>query len=113
MEVDKRLIVPVEIELTDISPAEAGFVIDGVVDGDDVASMLIYWASKGYIRIEEARKNSYRFYRLVDEVDMPDYERDMFDKLFKKDEDKGYITTSDVKSRMVSAGIKFKKKNRR
>ena len=61
---DKKVIPPVELELNDISPAEAGYIIDGEIDGDDVASMLIFWASIGFIRIEEdEKKTEYKFYK--------------------------------------------------
>jgi uncharacterized membrane protein YgcG len=36
-----------------MTPAEVGYVIDGEVDDKDVTSLIIYWASKGYLEIEE------------------------------------------------------------
>ena len=71
---DKMIVMPVEINAPDVSPIEAGYVIDGVVDGDDIAAMLIYWASKGYIRIEEtSKKGDYKFIKVKDIGDCPSY----------------------------------------
>ncbi len=107
---DKKVIPPVELALDDISPAEAGYIIDGEISGDDVASMLIFWASIGFIRIEEGEKSSeYKFYRLQDIENRPKYEKYLFDKLFKST-DEGYITTSKIKTRMSSGGSSFKTK---
>jgi len=108
---DKKIIPPVEINPPDLSPVEAGFIIDGEVDGDDVAAMLIYWASIGFLKIEESKKkNSYRFYKLKDIEDRPKYEKTLFNALFKETDTTEYITSSTVKSRMASKGHSFKTK---
>ena len=107
---DKKVIPPVEIDPPDVSPVEAGFIIDGEVDGDDVAAMLIFWASMGLLRIEEGKnKGSYRFYKLKGiDSNRPKYEKQLFDGIFKEEDTEEYITTSTVKSRMASKGYKFK-----
>ena len=106
---DKKVIPPVEIDSGGLSPVEAGYIIDGEVDGDDVAAMLIYWASIGLLRIEEGKeKGSYRFYKLKEIGERPKYEKELFNGLFKETDTAEYITTSTVKSRMASKGYKFK-----
>ena len=108
---DRKVIPPVEINPPDVSPVEAGYIIDGEVDGDDVAAMLIFWASIGLLKIEESsKKNSYRFYRLKDIENRPKYEKELFNHIFKEDDSDEYITSSTVKTRMASKGYSFKTK---
>ena len=42
-----------------ITPAEAGYIIDGVVNKEDLVSMVIYFADKGYLSIEEKLKKAH------------------------------------------------------
>ena len=109
---DRKVIPPVEINPPDVSPVEAGYIIDGQVDGDDVAAMIIFWASLGFLRIEDEKtKGSYKFYKLkeIDEQ-RPKYEKELFNYLFKMKDDEEYVTTSTVKSRLGSKGTSFKGK---
>ncbi len=107
---DKQIIMPVEVNAPDVSPIEAGYVIDGVVDGDDVAAMLIYWASKGFIQIEETgKKGDYKFTKLSSIKDCPAYERTLFNKLFLETDNNQTVTTSKLKSRLAKQSTKIKK----
>ena len=36
-----------------MTPAEVGYIVDGTIDNQDIISLIIYWASKGFLRIEE------------------------------------------------------------
>lgn len=36
-----------------LSPVEAGYIIDGIVTGDDISALIVYWASKGFVKIEQ------------------------------------------------------------
>lgn len=40
----------------DMTSADVGYVIDGVVDDKDIISMIIYWADKGYLSIKDEGK---------------------------------------------------------
>ena len=42
----------------DLSPTEVGYLNDGEVTGDDLSALIIYWACKGYLRIEEKEKQT-------------------------------------------------------
>ncbi|MDD5016749.1 MAG: DUF2207 domain-containing protein [Eubacteriales bacterium] len=82
---DERVFPTVEFYAPDgMTPAEAGYVIDGCVDDKDVIALLLYWADKGYLKIVEKEKNEFEFVKLGD---LPDharkFERTMFDDLFK------------------------------
>lgn len=53
-----RVIEVVEFSAPDgITPTEAGFLIDGCVQNKDLTALIVYWASKGYLKIEEKDKD--------------------------------------------------------
>lgn len=64
-------------------PVQMGKIIDGVCSSSDVTSLIFYWASKGYIEIEERDGKTY-FKKIRDVDEVTDYERKMFKALFKK-----------------------------
>ena len=67
----------------DLTPAEIGYIIDGTVDRKDVLSLLIYFANKGYLAIEETGKDAYTVHRLRElPPTAKDYEHVLFDGLF-------------------------------
>lgn len=82
---DRKVVETVEyVPPAGVGPADAGYIIDGRVDKKDVASLLFWFAQKGYLTIEEAGKKDYR---IVKEHDLPQdearqFERAFFDGLF-------------------------------
>lgn len=77
----------------DLTPAEIGYLYDNQVDPYDLTSMLVYWASKGYIKIiEKEEKKGVIFKKDVSHIylekvkDLPDtvktFEKTYFDELF-------------------------------
>lgn len=67
----------------DITPTEAGFLIDEKVTGDDISALVVYWASKGNVKIEQQGEET-----LITKLkDLPEkakkYEKDFFAELFK------------------------------
>ena len=53
----KDIVTTVEFSSPDdMTPAEVGFLIDGVVDGADISSMLVYWAGKNLLKFQKIRK---------------------------------------------------------
>ena len=68
---DPDIIEPVEFyPPDDITPAEVGYIIDGSLDNKDLSSMLIYFASKGYLEIREENGK----HILVKKCEIPDSE---------------------------------------
>ncbi len=66
-----------------ITSAEAGYIIDTIVDDKDVVSLIIYWASKGYLAIEPVGKDDFKLIKLRElEHSQNDYEKGMFYKIF-------------------------------
>jgi uncharacterized membrane protein YgcG len=83
--IDKKVIPTVEFYAPDhLTSAEVGYIVDGCVDNKDVVSLIIYWADKGYIEIEEQNKGEIYLKKLKD---LPDgtrhYESSFFYGLFK------------------------------
>ncbi|PKM73290.1 MAG: hypothetical protein CVU91_05010 [Firmicutes bacterium HGW-Firmicutes-16] len=79
---DPVMVKPVEFYPPDaITSAEAGYIIDSSVDDKDVVSLIIYWASKGYLAIDQTGR-----LKLIRQKDLPEssnkYEIFMFNKLF-------------------------------
>ena len=49
----KHLIIEtVEFEAPNgLTPAEVGYINDGMLTGDDISALIVYWASKGYVKL--------------------------------------------------------------
>jgi Predicted membrane protein (DUF2207). len=57
---DPRVVQTVEFYPPEgISPAEVGYIVDGMVDQKDLVSLVIYFAEKGYLTIEELEDKSF------------------------------------------------------
>jgi uncharacterized membrane protein YgcG len=77
-----------------LSSAMVGYVFDGFVDNKDVLSLIIYWASKGYMTIEEIDKNTVKFTKLRELDEGIKAEKIMFDEMFRNRE---HVTTAQLK----------------
>jgi len=66
-----------------MTPAEIGYIIDGKVDNKDMAAMLMYFAEKGYVKINETSRDTFEITRLrdMDESEKV-FARTMFDAMF-------------------------------
>ncbi|MEG0693631.1 MAG: DUF2207 domain-containing protein, partial [Oscillospiraceae bacterium] len=80
-----------------ITPAEVGYIMDSAVNNKDVLSLIIYWADKGYLTIEQKDdSDTFLLTKLRDlSEDANGYEKTMFDGLFKTGTS---VDTSDLKS---------------
>lgn len=47
-----------------MTPAEIGYIIDGKVDANDIISLMIYFAEKGYISIKECEDGDFELSKL-------------------------------------------------
>ncbi len=105
---DEKLVIPVEVSPPDVSPLEAGYIIDGKINHEDISSMIIYWASLGFISIaqDNKRKNEYYFTKIKDLDDRPEYEKNIFKNIFYNNETKP-ISTHTLKSRLSSRIYSF------
>ena len=41
-----------------MTPTEAGYINDGELTGDDLSALIVYWANKGYVKIENESNDS-------------------------------------------------------
>ncbi|MDR1796912.1 MAG: DUF2207 domain-containing protein [Clostridiales Family XIII bacterium] len=81
---DKLLVRPVEFyPPEDLPPSEIGYLADGKVDDRDLLSLILWWASRGYLTIEETTKGRFTIYK---RAKMPAtarrYQRNLFNALF-------------------------------
>lgn len=81
-----------------ITPTEAGFLIDGKVQSKDLTALIVYWASKKYIKIEESEKevNRDEIVKLTKLQDLPEdataHEKKFFSGIFDKDRKEVYVS---------------------
>ena len=70
-----------------MTPADVGYVIDRVVNKKDVASLIVYWANKGFIKIIDNGEEDLKLQKLKETDDtFKDYEKEIFNSLFDKKE---------------------------
>ena len=69
--------------------ADVGYIMDKKVDNKDVASLIIYWAQHGYLKIVEQKIKKKLVTYLQKIKDLPSsakpYEKSFFDAIFAKD----------------------------
>lgn len=115
----ERYPVTVEVEPPEgLTPADVGYVIDGLVEDRDVVALLIYWADKGYIRIVEiapdkpGRKVKDMLFVKIQNLpaDANDYEHLMFDAIFEKDV---RVSTRDLQNTFYKTLQQTKKRIKR
>ncbi|MEG2986827.1 MAG: DUF2207 domain-containing protein [Lachnospiraceae bacterium] len=70
-----------------LDSAAVGYIIDGKVQDKDLLSLIIYWADKGHLCIEEEKKDSLILKKIKElSPDAPPYQNTIFRKLFKTGE---------------------------
>ncbi len=111
---DNKLVAPIQFyPPNELTPAEVGYLINETVDPKDVTSLIIYWASNGYLNIVEDEfddstvldkiKNKFRKPKFtlvkIKELDdeAKDFEKIMFEDLFEVYGDGQRVTTGDLK----------------
>jgi hypothetical protein len=79
-----RIVEPVEFYPPEgLNPAAIGYLVDGKVDDKDLLSMILFWASQGYLTIEEPEKEKFLLRRTEKDLgDMDLITWDLFDALF-------------------------------
>ncbi len=87
-------------------PVQMGKIIDGKCSANDVTSLIFYWASEGYIRIDDTDSETY-LVKLKDINEVTHYEKEMFDALFKGK--KPSKNTGEIKVSLSSLSGKFAK----
>lgn len=68
-----------------LDSAAVGYIIDGSVSNEDVVSLFVFWADRGFIKIRETKNKKLAFTKLKDlPKDAPQYAVKLFDKVFGK-----------------------------
>ncbi len=106
---DSLVVIPVEFTPPEgMTPAETGYIIDGYTDIKDITSLLIYWADKGFMAIEEVDKKNFRFIKLKPlPPEAKSFEKTFFDDLFKN---RDQVETSELKFTFAES-LKFAQKD--
>ena len=64
---DKKIVSTVEFYPPEgMNPAEVGYIIDRTVNKRDLVSLIMYFADKGYMSIEQIKNDNFRFVKLKD-----------------------------------------------
>ncbi len=81
---DPKLVRTVEFYPPDgLTSADIGYIIDGYVDKKDMISMIIYFAHKGYLSIEEKERGKFWLHKQKELPDKADkFERTLMKGLF-------------------------------
>lgn len=108
---NKQILVPVVnfTVLNNLPPCDVGYIIDGYVDNKDIASLIVYWAQKGFLNIvnvaKKANKEDFELVKVKDaDESMTSYEKKIFDKIFNKDE----VKLSSVGERIAQSVLEAK-----
>ncbi|MBC3804963.1 DUF2207 domain-containing protein, partial [Acetobacterium fimetarium] len=81
---DEKPVEPVEFYPPHgFTPSQVGFIVDGDLDKPEVISLLMYWADKGYMTIEQVDKKKFIFHKVKNLPDTAeDFEQTFFVNLF-------------------------------
>lgn len=91
----------------ELTSADIGYIFDNQVDTHDITSLILYWASKGYLAVEETmekvfliQRSSFSFVKLreLNETAKP-YEKKMFRDLFDVYGDGERVTDESLKNK--------------
>lgn len=81
---DVKVVETVEFYPPDnLTPAEVGYAMDGILDDEEMMTMFLYFAQKGYVEIDEKKNKSLELKKakaIADEE--PEFAREMFNGLF-------------------------------
>jgi uncharacterized membrane protein YgcG len=90
------------------SSAQVGYIFDGAVDNKDVVSLIIEWAAKGYLTIEELEGKNIQLNKIQD-IDSRAIaaEKSMFNDLFRG---RDSVTTKELEKSFYTS-VNFAKMN--
>ena len=112
-----RIFPPVEFNPPEgMTSADIGYVYDGVVNPYDITSLIIYWAGRGSLAINEetvstvfSKKKQYKFEKLKElPPDAKDYERVMFDDMFNVYGNGQFVDMTDLRNKFYKTVKKVK-----
>ena len=68
-----------------LTPTEVGYLNDGEITSDDLSALIVYWASKGWLKLTEHDKDVVVIEKLVETApdEMKSHEKTLFNDLFR------------------------------
>ena len=87
-----------------MDPALAGYVYEGYSRADHIVSLITYLATKGYLKIidDKGSKFKLQFLKPLD-ANEPDYIQTTFKGLFKKADEEGIVTKSQLTNKFYTS----------
>lgn len=88
-----------------LDSAAVGYIIDGSVSDEDITSLFVFWADRGFIKIRETQNRTLAFTKLRElPADAPEYAKLLFDKVFGKADAAagGEVLVSSLKYKLAS-----------
>lgn len=92
----KKQVHPVE----GVSPAEVGYIFNNKVRVRDIISLIVYFGTKGYLKISEYEPKKYRIIRDEYPKDEEKYVRTAYDILFEDVPDGRWLEMEDLGSKL-------------
>ncbi len=88
-----------------MTPLQMGKILDGTVDNEDITSMMYYFASKGYLKIDLTNEEEPKLVRLVPALpeNASAHEKTLFNGLFARASGEGVIAVSALESKYYDA----------
>ena len=96
---DKLVIYPRFTPPEGLSPLDVGYLFDSAADNKDFTSMIFFWADKGYLTIEEKKKDNFVLHKKSEIVSDKAYEVALFNALFNKGDE---VSVKDVSSSFLT-----------
>lgn len=82
------------------SSADVGYIYKGMADQKQIVSLIVYFADKGYLKIEETNKKNFKLTKLKDYYETgKDVEKATFDGLFKSGNE---VTKKDLTNKFYT-----------
>lgn len=109
---DEELIIPIEFHAPKgLNSAEVGYIIDQSANTEDLLSLIIEWANKGYIIIHDDKEKGFMLEKIKDiDPDSPYYERQFFRSFFQTS---SKVNEEDLKKQNMGNHILTAKQNLR
>ena len=85
-----------------LDSAAVGRIVDDEVSDEDIVSLLIYWANRGYITVRETKSKTLAFRKVRDLPDSaPEYAKIFFDRIFGSGE-------SSTGTEITAGGMRYR-----
>ena len=89
-----------------LTPTEVGYINDGKLTGDEISALVVYWASKGYLKLKQEKDDVVRITKIKDlPINAKQHEKLFFEGLFKN---RNEVLSDNLTFKDASVGYKIK-----